>query len=63
MDFPQIDPVAFHLGPLAVRWYGIAYLAGVVFGWLYIRKLVTNDLLWDSASNRIAIADIDNLPT
>jgi len=63
MDFPQIDPVAFHLGPLAVRWYGIAYLAGVVFGWLYIRKLVTNDLLWGGSSNRIALADIDSLPS
>jgi phosphatidylglycerol:prolipoprotein diacylglycerol transferase len=27
---PQFDPVAFHLGPLAVRWYGLMYLAGFV---------------------------------
>ncbi len=27
---PQFDPVAFHLGPLAVRWYGIMYLIGFV---------------------------------
>jgi phosphatidylglycerol:prolipoprotein diacylglycerol transferase len=25
---PQFDPVAIHLGPLAVRWYGLMYLAG-----------------------------------
>ena len=32
---PQFDPVAIHLGPLAVRWYGLMYLAGfMVFLWL-----------------------------
>lgn len=25
---PQFDPVAFHLGPIAVRWYGLMYLVG-----------------------------------
>jgi len=30
---PQIDPVAFSLGPLAVRWYGLMYLAGFGAGW------------------------------
>jgi len=28
---PQFDPVAFAFGPLAVRWYGLMYLAGFVF--------------------------------
>jgi len=27
---PQFDPVAFHIGPLAVRWYGLMYLVGFV---------------------------------
>ncbi|GAB4171343.1 MAG: prolipoprotein diacylglyceryl transferase [Rhodocyclaceae bacterium] len=32
---PQFDPVAFSLGPLSVRWYGLMYLAGfVLFAWL-----------------------------
>ncbi|HXH03748.1 MAG TPA: prolipoprotein diacylglyceryl transferase [Candidatus Competibacteraceae bacterium] len=30
---PDLDPVAFHLGPLAVRWYGLMYLFGFVAGW------------------------------
>ena len=30
---PQIDPVAFAIGPLAVRWYGLMYLAGFAGGW------------------------------
>jgi phosphatidylglycerol---prolipoprotein diacylglyceryl transferase len=27
---PQFDPIAFHVGPVAVRWYGLMYLAGFV---------------------------------
>jgi phosphatidylglycerol:prolipoprotein diacylglycerol transferase len=30
---PNIDPVAFSIGPLAVRWYGLMYLAGFAIGW------------------------------
>jgi len=36
---PQFDPVAVSLGPLAVRWYGLMYLAGfVAFLWLGRRR-------------------------
>jgi phosphatidylglycerol:prolipoprotein diacylglycerol transferase len=38
--FPGWDPVAFHLGPLAIRWYGLAYLAGfLIAGWLLDRMV------------------------
>lgn len=30
---PNIDPIAFSIGPLAVRWYGLMYLAGFAIGW------------------------------
>ena len=30
---PNIDPVAFSIGPLAVRWYGLMYLAGFAAAW------------------------------
>ncbi len=33
MTFPQIDPVIFQIGPLAVRWYGMMYLLGFVCGY------------------------------
>ena len=33
--FPAWDPVALAVGPLAIRWYGIAYLLGFVLGWRY----------------------------
>ncbi|MGE6182490.1 prolipoprotein diacylglyceryl transferase [Aeromonas media] len=37
--FSQIDPVAFSLGPLSVRWYGLMYLFGFAFAmWLAGRR-------------------------
>ena len=33
LEFPNIDPIAFHLGPIVVRWYALAYLAGFIGGW------------------------------
>lgn len=35
LSFPQFDPVALQIGPLAVRWYALAYLAGIIGGWHY----------------------------
>ena len=37
-QYPQFDPVAFALGPLLVRWYGLMYLLGFVLGWLGLRR-------------------------
>lgn len=36
LQFPAIDPIAFKLGPLAVRWYGLMYLAGFICVYLYL---------------------------
>ena len=35
-----LKPVWFHIGPLAIRWYSLAYLAGILIGWWYLLKLV-----------------------
>ena len=40
IEFPQIDPVALQIGPLAIRWYALAYIAGIVLGWRLLRSLV-----------------------
>ncbi len=39
MPFPAIDPIAIEIGPLAIRWYALAYLAGLIGGWRYLRHV------------------------
>ena len=38
--YPQFDPVLVQLGPLAIRWYALAYIAALVIGWRMVRRLV-----------------------
>ena len=46
LPFPEIDPVAFAIGPFVVRWYALAYLAGVFLGAGYGMLLVKRTSLW-----------------
>ncbi|KAA0686148.1 prolipoprotein diacylglyceryl transferase [Azospirillum brasilense] len=39
VPFPIIDPVAIEIGPIVVRWYALAYLAGFLLGWRYCMRL------------------------
>ena len=39
MNFPAIDPVALKIGPLAVHWYGVAYVVGILGWWAYTLKV------------------------
>jgi phosphatidylglycerol---prolipoprotein diacylglyceryl transferase len=39
IPYPHIDPVALQLGPLAIRWYALAYITGLVLGWRYCLAL------------------------
>lgn len=40
IPFPQIDPIALQIGPIGIRWYALAYIAGIVIGWRVARRLV-----------------------
>ena len=46
MPFPDFDPVLVHLGPVAIRWYALAYVAGILIGWRYGVALVRNASIW-----------------
>ncbi len=46
IDFPVFNPVAIAIGPIAIRWYALAYITGIVLGWIYARSLLKNDKLW-----------------
>lgn len=40
IPYPDIDPVLIQFGPFAIRWYALAYIAGLLGGWWYLRFLV-----------------------
>ena len=58
--YPNIDPVIFQIGPFAIRWYALAYIAGLVLAWFYAVRLVGNDSLWRGKSP-ITRSQIDDL--
>ena len=39
IPFPNIDPVLISIGPLAIRWYSLAYIAGLLLGWRLLHRL------------------------
>ncbi|MBK9585215.1 MAG: prolipoprotein diacylglyceryl transferase [Alphaproteobacteria bacterium] len=40
-QFPEIDPIALEIGPLAVRWYALSYMVGILLGWRYALNLAS----------------------
>jgi phosphatidylglycerol:prolipoprotein diacylglycerol transferase len=40
LPFPRIDPVLIEIGPFAIRWYALAYIAGILAGWRYAVSLL-----------------------
>lgn len=61
MPFPNFDPVLIHIGPLAIRWYALAYIAGILLGWWYCTQLVKKTDLWTPAVPPISPRQIDDL--
>ncbi|MCP4617554.1 MAG: prolipoprotein diacylglyceryl transferase [Bradyrhizobium sp.] len=57
--FPVFDPVAISLGPIAIRWYALAYIGGIVLGWIYARSLLKNEKLW-SGPAPISLTQLDD---
>ena len=42
MFINNFDPVAFHFFSLEIRWYSLAYVLGILIGWWYGKKLISN---------------------
>src|SRR5476649_2368360 len=59
IPFPAFDPVLVHLGPLAIRWYALAYIAGILLGWAYARVLVRSERLWGGKAP-LTVLDFDD---
>ena len=56
---PNFDPIAFSIGPLAVRWYGLMYLAGFAAGWwLGLRRIEAWERMGFAAVTRAQFDDL-----
>src|SRR5215813_8315055 len=57
--FPDFNPVLVQVGPVAIRWYGLAYIGGILLGWLYARAIVRSQRLWGGSAPMTPL-DIDD---
>src|SRR5438477_444924 len=61
IPYPAIDPVALRIGPLAVKWYGLAYVAGLLLGRYYVKALLQQGRLWPSEKRPFTPDKVDDL--
>ena len=59
LQFPNFDPVLVHIGPFAIRWYALAYIAGILIGWIYARAIIRNERYWGGPAP-MTVADYDD---
>ena len=61
IQFPDISPIAFEIGPLPVRWYGLAYLVGIALGWFLLTRRASRaaGAEWDLIDRGVTPADIN----
>lgn len=56
--------LVFHLGqvgPLPIRWYALAYIAGILLGWRYCILLVKSPKLWSAKTPTVTPIQVDDL--
>ncbi len=61
LPFPAIDPVALSLGPISVKWYGLAYACGLLLGWQYIKQMLNTPRLWPGSTAPVDAVKTDDL--
>ncbi len=61
MPFPEFDPVLIHLGPLPIRWYALAYVMGIVLGWVYAARILKTERVWAPGKPPITGPQLDDL--
>ena len=59
IQFPNLDPVLIRLGPFAIRWYALAYIVGILLGWLYARAIIRARHPWGGPAP-MTVADYDD---
>ena len=61
MNFPDFNPVLLHIGFISIRWYALAYIAGILLGWWYATRLINTPRLWGATTPPINSKQIDDL--
>jgi phosphatidylglycerol:prolipoprotein diacylglycerol transferase len=61
VPFPNFDPVLIHIGPVPIRWYALAYVAGILLGWRYAVMLTRNLRLWGPSGAPANTEQVDDL--
>jgi phosphatidylglycerol:prolipoprotein diacylglycerol transferase len=59
LPFPAFDPVLISVGPVAIRWYALAYIVGILGGWFYARAIVRSQKLWGGPAP-LTVVDFDD---
>src|SRR5215475_5989668 len=59
VPYPKFDPVLISFGPFAIRWYALAYIVGILLGWLYARALIANERYWGGPAP-LTVTDFDD---
>jgi len=59
IPFPAFDPVLVRFGPLAIRWYALAYIVGILAGWLYARRIIRTEKHWGGPAP-MTVEDFDD---
>src|SRR6202047_2152096 len=59
IPFPACDPVLVRFGPLPIRWYALAYIVGILAGWLYARRLIRSEKYWGGPAP-MTVLDFDD---
>ncbi len=44
MFINNFDPIAFQVFSLEIRWYSLSYIFGLIFGWIYCKKILIENL-------------------
>src|SRR6201996_50565 len=59
IPYPAINPILISIGPLAVRWYALAYIVGIIAGWFYARAIIASERLWGGPAP-LTVLDFDD---
>jgi phosphatidylglycerol:prolipoprotein diacylglycerol transferase len=51
ISYPHFDPIAFQIGPLAIRWYGLSYVAGILLAWYCCHLLIKKKYFFISSKD------------